>query len=905
LASVREESIAALVLRGAPGIGKTALLAWTIEAAAPMRSVAIHCTREDAPTRWSTTRALVAQLEDSLPELLPWQVERLTGAVSDVVPIDPLTVGAALTTLVSQVSRDTPLLVVIDNAHWADSGSRDALRFLARSIRHEHVVLVLAVDEGGSDGFSDVLPVMDIGGLSPIDAAELLDDPIDTRVAEQLARITDGNPLAMLEIAAQMSDEQRAGAAPIGSVLPLGEELLRGFARQTERLSPDQRRLLLLVAADSELDEAALRTGARHAGLDPALIPTLVRPGLLVAGVDGRIRFSRPLQREAIYQEAGPDARRAMHAVLAVMYATTTDQHARHLAAAAARGPDHQAAEALESMAARALGRGDPAAAGASLLRAAELSDSLDGQVRRLTGAGSAFSLADDNRRAIESFDRALMLTSDPGVQAEILIARAAPRLATDPSARGYQELTQIATRVETTHPAQATWLRSLASMSALATGRFREARRLCRETLERAPAAPSQAVTMTAALAARLLVLSGAVEEGLGPLFTVDPPDPRVWLGRSTLVFEDLVANALAWLGEFSASSRLTASLVDESRAANAVGVLARALGARADLYVRTGHWDAALADANEAYTLARELGSHGVAALALGLLARLEAGRGSFADARRHGFEALELTQQLDLIGLEFWTRGALGFVALSEGRGPEAVGHLEAARAFAEREEVRLLVAVPWAPDLVEAYARVGRMDEARRLVSELDDQGAARQGALPAAFMARSRGLVTSGDAYEEFATAINAHKAVAAPFERARTLLLLGERLRRDRRAAQAVTHLEEAAVAFARLGATPWGQRANAELEAEGKLAPSAPREGRRSLTPQEFRIALAVARGGTNREVAGSLYLSPRTVEHHLANVYRKLGVRSRSELARRVTTDPEFNVELDSAER
>ena len=264
--------------------------------------------------------------------------------------------------------------------------------------------------------------------------------------------------------------------------------------------------------------------------------------------------------------------------------------------------------------------------------------------------------------------------------------------------------------------------------------------------------------------------------------------------------------------------------------------------------------------------------------------------------ANARRHGREAVALADGSDLALNRFWADGALGFLELGEGNSDEAVAHLESARAFAEREGLRLMMMVPWAPDLVESYVRVGRRSDARQLVAALDGQLVASQGALAEALLLRCVGLVADHGAERSYREAIAAHTKVLAPFERARTLLSFGEWLRRERRPGEAVAPLEEAVRTFRSLGAARWHDRASAELLAHGRRPAAAPE--RSVLTPQEFRVARAVAGGATNREAAAALFLSPRTVEHHLVNVYRKLGIRSRSELARRVTADPDFTV-------
>ncbi len=499
--------------------------------------------------------------------------------------------------------------------------------------------------------------------------------------------------------------------------------------------------------------------------------------------------------------------------------------------------------------------------------------------------------------------ERALELTEDPRDLAEIQIALAGPRLAASGSPRGYRELALLADHVREVDAGRAASLNTLAALMALTAGELHRARALCRLAIDGFPTLSGRSARMAVALQGLLSALAGDRDAAATVLLEFREPDEAVWRGQSTLIFEDLVAAALTWVGEVSAASRLVASLVERSRETNALVLLARALVVRADLYLRTGYWDAALADANESAEFAIDLDAGASAAFALAVMARLEAGVGRVAEARRHGLEALAIAERSDFAVNAFWAQGALGFLALSEGNGPEAVSRLESARAFAEGEGVGLMMVVPWAPDLVEAYVRTGQTNEAVRLVQALDAEGVERQGPLAQALLARSRGLVATVDADQHFDAAIAAHAGVLSPFERARTLLVYGEWLRRERRANEAISKLEEAAVAFERLGAVVWLAHANAELDAHGRRSPTAPRGGRRALTPQEFRVARTVAGGATNREAAAILFLSPRTVEHHLAAVYRKLGIRSRTELTRRVMSDPDFSIQLDAA--
>ncbi len=271
---------AVLTLRGPAGVGKTALLEWAA-ASSSVQALWLRCTEGQQHLRWAALRELVKLLDVGLDGLIPWQRDTLAAALNGAAA-DPLAVGASLVALLSIAASVRPLLILIDDAQWIDEASRSAIRFAARRIDYDPVVLLMAeaVEETG-DVTAESLPVLVVHGLSPIDAVTLLEGQVATKVAEELARVTEGNPLAMLEIARGLSPAQRSGTADLGSVLPLSEVLLSTFERRTAGLSDEQRRLLVLAAAEPDLDPERLRAATAEAGFDPALVETVVASGLL------------------------------------------------------------------------------------------------------------------------------------------------------------------------------------------------------------------------------------------------------------------------------------------------------------------------------------------------------------------------------------------------------------------------------------------------------------------------------------------------------------------------------------------------------------------------------------------------------------------------------------------------
>jgi DNA-binding CsgD family transcriptional regulator len=882
-----------LVLRGPLGSGKTSLLEWAVERAAAVQTVVLTGAERTQAALWGLVREIGAALHDHVGALTAEQRAALGGDPDQAFA----TVAMALLALLSIAGTRRPVLLVVDDAHLVDDRSLYALRFVAQRIEHEPVALLLA-EEPGDHGTGGCLPTLTVPGLSPIDAVTLLAGTVETNVASKLARMTDGNPLAMLEIADGLSAEQRRGDEPLGPILPLGRVLRTNFERTLATLTEDQRRLLLVAAAEPGLTVETLTATALALAIDARVVGTVIRRDLLQMDDDQRLRFQRPVLRQATYESASPPRRREVHAAIAAASLGDPERRAWHLAASAT-GPSRMVAAALEDVAHDAFARGAHRTAGDAWRRAAELTEDDCRRFGLWAAAGNAYALADLHERAVEAFEQAAALARDPSEVVRLQVAVAASRLARTGTPDGFAALARLADEIAASDRRTAAGLGSLAAMTALSAGDLRAAGRLADLAQERHGESTHRSAAMASAVAAIAAALAGDGVRAVPMLrAAVEPPIPP-WRRSSTLVFEDLVAGALAWVGECSDASRVLEAVIAQSHERQAVSVLSRALAARADLFFRTGYWEAALADATHAVELGRDLHVAGPTAYALAVTSRIEAALGREDEARRHGLEALTTAEDAGLTMNAFWARGALGFLAIGLGDVAGSIPWLEQARDYAADHGVGLLMAVPWAPDLVEAYVRAGRVNEARAVVESLGADVAA-QGPLPRAVAARTHAIVATTDVESRFRAALDAHAHVLAPFERARTQLVFGEWLRRERRVAEAEAVLHEAAMTFERLGATPWQTRARAEREARGRRAqPSNRATG--GLTPQEYRVASAVATGATNREAAAALFLSPRTVEHHLAAVYRKLGVRSRSELTRLVATDPDFQIALE----
>jgi DNA-binding CsgD family transcriptional regulator len=322
-------------------------------------------------------------------------------------------------------------------------------------------------------------------------------------------------------------------------------------------------------------------------------------------------------------------------------------------------------------------------------------------------------------------------------------------------------------------------------------------------------------------------------------------------------------------------------------AREHTAIGVLPRLLHRLARDASMTDRWPAAQADYHEAIRLSLETGQRTELAAALAGLAWLEGRQGREAECREHALEARGLSIELGIGFYEIWTHAALGELELGLGRPEAAIEHFEMQERRAHELGVDDVDMSP-APDLVEAYLRVGRLDDAQRAATEHGARAAAKGRPWSLARAARCRGLVEE-DFEPHFLEALRLHDETPDVFETARTRLAYGARLRRARRRVRARAELRAALEAFDKLGPSPWADAAGTELAATGETARRRDPSTLGELTPQELQVALILAAGKTTREAAAALFLSPKTIEYHLRNVYRKLDIASREELAAR----------------
>jgi len=675
---------------------------------------------------------------------------------------------------------------------------------------------------------------------------------------------------------------------PLPDHLPASESVERTVRRALRSLPPDARRALLVAAASDSTG------GGNLAALEPAEDAGLVRIHA------GSVAFRHPLVRSAVYHAASADERRAAHRTLAdaLTGEEDADRRAWHLAAAA-EGPDESVAAALEAAASRFAERGGQASAWRALERAAELSEDDDACARRLHAAGRAAEHSGDLERAALLAERALTRVRDPGVRAA---ARVLAWQVNDwrGLAEDDVELETEAERLAPFHPARAALMLYVCSNAAWRRLDLERALRLARRSVEIMPvnaAWPAErawepwmadVASNTRWNLAFILLLLGRPTEADEAVRGLEPAADA----------SEIVARG----GPFSLNYHAYLERYEEARSSiELVLRLARTEGhvwaemwmtrSLAFVDLLQGRFPAARAGAARSLAMAESIGVPGAIAMSLSILAWLAAVEGRESEAREQAGRADELLQHgIGHLFLRGRLQATLGLLELGLARPQAAIEKLVPVADLAERHGVREPGFLPYAPDLIEAYARAGEREAATRELAKLSELAGAVDRRWALAAVARLHGLLgTDDDLDEHFGAALELHdQGAGSAFERARTELLYGERLRRAKRRVESREHLRSAIELFDGLGAAPWSEQARRELRASGESIPRRDPTAPEKLTPQELQVALHVAEGKTNRDVAAALFLSPKTVEFHLTRVYRKLNIHSRAELVR-----------------
>ncbi len=899
LAQARSGTSGALVIRGEPGIGKSALLRYAVGQCNDMTVLWATGMEAESELAFAGLSELLHPVLGLLGEIPSPQAEALAGALALGPPgaQDRFTISVATLSLLAAAAEQRPVLAVVDDAHWLDAPSRDALLFATRRLQADQAVLLFAARVGEPVVFeAPAIPELVLGGIDQESCNALLMGSggveVSPEVAGAILEATRGNPLAILEAPRVLTRAQLSGREPLNEPLPVGAGVQRSFARRVARLPEQTRRALLVAAASQSRSIDEVRRACEVLGIDYAALEPAERDGLIEN--DGvRIQFGHPLMRAAVYHGAAAPDRRAVHRALASALADEPfiGQRAWHLAVAA-EGADEQVAAVLEEAGREARERSGHASAASAFERAARLTPNSENRARRLLEAGIDAHAAGEWAKALDLLAEALRHARAATLRADIEHARGRVEMWTRSPVVAREVFLAATDRVEPYDTGRAAMMLVDAATTTFQHGDRQQgvvapALAIARRAYDLAQRVGGLPEAAASGLLAKALISVGRTEEGY-PLLVrcqtaIDETDsiwPAVQLIQCAVVF--------LWLEEYDTARGLLERLIARARAASASGALGYPLCHLSEVDFRTGRWLEAYAGAAEAARLARELGQPVTLEYALICLAWVEAGLGRELDCRRHIASALELAGQ-EGTTIAAYSTAILGLLELGLGNSAEAIDQLRRLLDFYDQEKIEVVEHSVFqsVPNLIEACVHVGALAEAEEALADFAAAGQRTHRIWTMATAARCRGILADTDFEVHFQEALRLHGRTPTPFERARTELCYGERLRRAKRRAEARGQLRSALDTFERLGAAPWADRARNELRATGEATRRREGPALEQLTMQELQVAHKVAAGATNREVATALFLSPKTIEAHLGRVYSKLGLRSRTELA------------------
>jgi DNA-binding CsgD family transcriptional regulator len=880
--AVRIGESRALVVRGDPGVGKTALLDHLAGQASGAGCRVARATgmQSEIELAFAGVHQLCAPMLDHAGRIPVPQQDALRtafGVAAGPAP-DRFLVGLGVLSLLSEVAGERPLICLVDDAQWLDRASVQALGFVARRLAADPVGLVFAARDPGAELAG--LPELEVTGLRDEDArallASVLAGPLDARVADLIVAETRGNPLALLELPRGLTPAELAGGFGLPGVVPLAGRIEDSFRRQLEALPAETRRLLQLAAADPSGDQSLVWRAARRLGIPVQAGAPAMEAGLVEFGA--QVRFRHPLARSAAYRSASLPGRQEMHAALAEVTdpQADPDRRAWHRAQAAP-GPDEEVAAELERSAGRAQARGGLAAAAAFLARSVTLTADPARHAERILAAAQA------NLQA-GAFDAALGLvaTAEAGPLGEFQRARADLLRGQVAFALGHTSdasllLLNAARRLEPfdLDLARETYLAawSAAGMAGhLAGGDV--LLEICRAALALPPPTdPPRPIDL--------------VLDGLALLVTDRPAAAAPKMRQAMKVFTTGAVSreeGLRWgwmaataLWDADAGRSIITRQIQLGRAIGALEELPVELVALANDDAWRGDIKAAASLIAETDAIAEVTGSR-IAPYPAMLIAALRGNQAELTPLIEAAIAAAEAAGQGAGITTASWVTAILG----------NGLARYADALAAAQQASQGPLYVSMWAlPELIEAAMRTGNTQLAADALERLMETTEAGGTDFGLGLGARCQALLNDGAAVEDwYREAIERLDRAGHRPDLARAHLLYGEWLRRENRRVDARAQLRTAYEMLDAIGMDAFAARARRELIATGEKVRKRSSETRDQLTPQEEQIARLARDGLSNPEIGSQLFLSARTVEWHLGKVYTKLGIGSRHEL-------------------
>ena len=885
---------AAVLLVGVPGMGRSSLLAAAARAAGGFTVHRVQGAEAEAAVPLAGLHRLLLPLAPRI-RLLPARQARLLDEVLAGRPpaVGEFTLAVAVLGLLAAAARERPVLWCVDDAQWLDLPSLRILGFVARRLADLPVVVALTAEPAGraSDALGDVRTVV-LGALDPTSASKVLADRgcglWGPEVLGEIADLAEGNPLALVELAGSAA----ATRSPALPALPASGRLRACYRRRLRALSAPARSLVWLALVGERLPVSTLLASACSWGAGPEALDEAHASGLVV--VDASVvTVPGRLVRACLLADMPLADRQAAHAALAGAADRYSSQLFRvvHELALAERPLDDLLAE-LDLATAATRCAGDPGASASALERAAEVLAHPDARARCLVTAAADRLAAGDFRRSRALLRRVPPQLRAPATDGLRMLVRGEIELRDGVPAVAHRALSSAATAFSSSSSHRGLTVRALmlAGEASCLAGDFTayfalaERARLMRRSDD--PSGVQLGFDHIAGMAAtyqgrydeatrilRRVVRRAETVHGHG---TVRDPESVTWASQAAYS-----------LGDARRAYTLAVEAVHGARELGAVSLVPGALVYQALAALMLDRHAAAEAAALEGMRLAQATGQRNLAVDHVAILALLAALQGDRASA------ALRLTAAAPEVAtrelgrpsaFNCWTSACLDLADDHPADALDRFGHMAAGAG-----QINLAVRGLAAPHFVEAAARCGQRARAEGALRSFEAWAASSGSTTRLALAHRCHGLVADTDtvAEEHFREALRLHRDDSAALEMAKTQFFFARRLRRARRPSAARGLLRDAVAVFQQFEARPWADRATAELRAAGdSVCPTAAPVGP-ELTAQQTRISGLVAQGATNREIAELLLLSTRTVEYHLRNIFARLGVRSRVELA------------------
>jgi len=897
LERIRAGQSAVLVVRGEAGVGKTALLKYVAERASDCRVARAAGVQSEMELAFAGVHQLCAPMLDHVDALPAPQRDALLGALGsrDGGAPDHFLVALAVLSLLADAAEAQPLVCVVDDAQWLDRASAQTLAFVARRLLAERIAMVFAVREPSDTDELRGLPELRVEGLGDDDARALLATAIpgvlDERVRDRIVAETRGNPLALVELPRDLTPAELAGGFGLPDGGPLSGHIEQSFLRRIESLPPESRQLVLTAAAEPIGDVPLLWRAAEVLGIEAAAAAPAQAADLIALGA--RVRFRHPLVRSAVYRAASVPDRQEVHRALAA--ATDPEENPGRRAwhrAHAAVGLDEGVADELERSAGRARARGGVAAAAAFLERAAELTPDPARRGARALAAAQAKLHAGAPEAAEELLAVAELCPLDPLQRARLQRLRGQIAFALRRGRDAPPLLLGAAKQLEALDAALAreTYLEAVGA--AMYAGRFcaDSGVRNAAEAARAGPAAPQPPRSIDLVLDGMATRYAGGPGTGVPSLrlalqaFRNEELDSHEAVMRWLQLCPAVVSLTVFELWDDDALHALSTRAVQLAREVGALTMLPVSLPFLVGVHVFSGDFAGAAALVEEADLVTASTGN---AALVYPWLV-LSGWRGVEAEALKvinAGVESATARGEGRLLAMAHYATSVLnnGLCRYDAA--------LESAQHGSDDDDQGY---VAWSlPELVEAAVRSAKPELAASALERLEQRARAAGTDWALGIVARSRALASAGDDDDAlYREAIERLGRTRIRMELARARLVYGEWLRREGRRIDAREQLRAAHETFSRAGSEAFAERARRELLATGETARARTDDTRDILTPQEAQIAQLARDRHTNPEIGAQLFISPRTVEYHLSKVFTKLGIGSRKELQRALTS-------------